>query len=90
MLLGPNGGGKTTLLKTLLGLLKPKDGEVRLGDKPLGDYSIGERARVIAYVPQVHIGSVHCRNGGSDGPYSVWQPVQPTKCSRSRCDPFDS
>ncbi|MGC1825824.1 MAG: ABC transporter ATP-binding protein, partial [Pseudolabrys sp.] len=54
-LLGPNGGGKTTLLKTLLGLLKPKAGEVRLGDKPLDSYSIRERARVIAYVPQVHI-----------------------------------
>jgi len=54
-LLGPNGGGKTTLLKTLLGLLKPKAGEVRLGEKPLDTYSTRERARVIAYVPQVHI-----------------------------------
>ena len=54
-LLGPNGGGKTTLLKTLLGLLTPKVGEVRLGDKPLDNYSIRERARVVAYVPQVHI-----------------------------------
>ena len=56
-LLGPNGGGKTTLLKTLLGLLKPKAGEVRLGDKPLDEYTVRERARVIAYVPQVHIGT---------------------------------
>ena len=54
-LLGPNGGGKTTLLKTLLGLIKPKAGEVRLGGKPLDNYSIRERARVVAYVPQVHI-----------------------------------
>src|SRR4029077_6479705 len=38
-------------------LLKPKSGEVRLGDKPLVDYSIRDRARVIAYVPQVHIGT---------------------------------
>jgi iron complex transport system ATP-binding protein len=56
-LLGPNGGGKTTLLKTLLGLIKAKAGEVRLADKPLAGYSIRERARVLAYVPQVHIGT---------------------------------
>ena len=56
-LLGPNGGGKTTLLKTLLGLLKPQGGEVRLNDQPLNAMSIGERARSVAYVPQVHVGT---------------------------------
>jgi iron complex transport system ATP-binding protein len=54
-LLGPNGGGKTTLLKTLLGLLKTIGGEVRVDGKPLDDFSVRERARVVAYVPQVHI-----------------------------------
>ena len=54
-LLGPNGGGKTTLLKTLLGLLTPRSGEVRLNDRPLPDYSSRARARLIAYVPQSHI-----------------------------------
>ena len=54
-LLGPNGGGKTTLLKTLLGLLAPQSGEVRLGDRPLAGYSSRERARLLAYVPQSHV-----------------------------------
>ena len=34
-LLGPNGGGKTTLLKTLLGILGPQAGEVAIGGRAL-------------------------------------------------------
>src|ERR1700719_4108465 len=54
-LLGPNGGGKTTLLKTLLGILEPRAGEVVIGGRSLDAISVRERARLIAYVPQVHM-----------------------------------
>jgi iron complex transport system ATP-binding protein len=56
-LLGPNGGGKTTLLKTLLGLVPPLGGEVRLAGRPLGALGVRERATLVAYVPQVHAGT---------------------------------
>ncbi|MFM8751557.1 ABC transporter ATP-binding protein [Rhabdaerophilum sp.] len=56
-LLGPNGGGKTTLLKTLIGLLKPQGGHVFLEGKPLTDFPVTERARRIGYVPQAHAGA---------------------------------
>ena len=86
-LLGPNGGGKTTLLKTLLGLLKPKAGEVLLGGKPLDNYSIRERARVVAYVPQVHISTFAftVETGRADGPHRTRQPVQSTERTGPRC-----
>ena len=46
-LLGPNGGGKTTLLKTLLGILPPLEGEALIEGRSLSAYSIRERARRI-------------------------------------------
>ena len=46
-LIGPNGGGKTTLLKVILGLLEPKKGSIKvMGDSPQ------QARRQIGYVPQ--------------------------------------
>ena len=53
-LLGPNGCGKTTLFRTLLGLLPALSGAVLLGGKPISAQSRAEIARRIAYVPQAH------------------------------------
>ncbi|MFA5629512.1 MAG: ABC transporter ATP-binding protein [Dehalococcoidales bacterium] len=60
-IIGPNGGGKTTLLKTMLGLLKPQRGKVTvLGKTP------SESRSEIGYVPQKS-------SFDKNFPISVWQ-----------------
>lgn len=49
---GSNGVGKTTLLKSLSGILKPKSGTIFLNKKPISHYSLRERARTLAYLSQ--------------------------------------
>ena len=52
--LGPNGVGKSTLFRCLLGFLKPVSGEILVDGKELGAYSRRELAKKIAYIPQSH------------------------------------
>ena len=50
--LGPNGCGKTTLLKLMSGVLKPRAGDVLLEGEPIGHITRRQLARRIAVVPQ--------------------------------------
>jgi urea transport system ATP-binding protein len=52
-LLGRNGVGKTTLLKTLMGLVKPKSGSITLAGRDITTLPPHERVKAgIGYVPQ--------------------------------------
>ncbi len=61
--IGPNGGGKTTLLKLILGLIKPDSGTIRVFGK-----SPKEGRRSIGYMPQMF-------NFDFDFPISVMEVV---------------
>lgn len=50
--LGPNGSGKTSLMRHILRLLNTKQGQVMLREKGVNSYSRKELAREIALVPQ--------------------------------------
>lgn len=52
-LIGPNGCGKTTLLKTACGLLPLRSGEIRFGGRSIRDFPRKEFARLAAVLPQV-------------------------------------
>lgn len=51
-LFGPNGSGKTTMLKTMAGIFSPASGSVFLGETELHRLTPKERACLTAYVPQ--------------------------------------
>lgn len=53
-LLGPNGSGKTTILKCLNGLLKPYFGEIYIEDSNIRHLKNREIAKLISVVPQEH------------------------------------
>ncbi len=42
---GPNGGGKTTLAKAIMGLVEPDDGKIYLDDTDITDFSVTDRAK---------------------------------------------
>ncbi len=63
-MIGPNGGGKTTLLKVILGLIKPNKGEVKV----MGESAQAGR-RHIGYVPQSQVDDMSF-------PVSVWEVVR--------------
>ena len=62
-LVGPNGGGKTTLLKLILGLYKAQSGRISVFGKP-----VKKQRKLFGYVPQF-------ANFNSDFPISVQDTV---------------
>lgn len=51
-ILGPNGCGKTTLLKNICGILEPERGSILFDGLEANSISMIERARIVGYVPQ--------------------------------------
>ena len=55
--LGPNGTGKTTLIKCINGLHKVNEGEVYLNGTSIQNLSFRDISRTVGYIPQGHVPS---------------------------------
>lgn len=51
-ILGPNGSGKTSLIRHILRFLETQSGDIRLEDKSLAEYSRKKLATHLSFVPQ--------------------------------------
>lgn len=53
-LMGPNGGGKTTFFKCIMGFLKPDSGSIIISGINYKEITTSKMAKLISYVPQEH------------------------------------
>lgn len=51
-LVGRNGAGKSTLLKCIVGLARPKSGDIRIAGRSINGRSVADICREVAYLPQ--------------------------------------
>ncbi|HLP22386.1 MAG TPA: ABC transporter ATP-binding protein [Chitinophagales bacterium] len=75
-LLGVNGIGKSTLLRTLSGLQKSVSGDITIGEKNLNDLPVQERARLISIVltERIFVDNIRVKEFVALGrmPYTNW------------------
>jgi zinc transport system ATP-binding protein len=80
-LIGPNGGGKTTLLKVALGLLEPSRGEVRLFGKRRQEGcswgpAVGYTPQHHLYLPRFPVSVRQVVQMGRYGKVGLWRPLR--------------
>ncbi len=82
-IVGPSGCGKTTLVKVLLGLLQPTEGEVRVNGRSLADWDAAQyRARIGAVMQddQLFVGTIEDNISFFDAEHD---PARARECART-------
>ena len=86
-LIGPNGGGKSTILKLIMGFLEPKEGEISLfGLKPsLGSSCIGYVPQALQFDRQFPISALEVVLEGCLSPNRFWPRYRASDREKALC-----
>ena len=83
---GPNGCGKTTLMKLILGILSPQKGRVYIDGRNVAEMSFAETGRKIGYVMQDSSRQLFCTSAADEIEYGLKNMKLPPDEIRKRCD----
>ena len=79
-LLGPNGSGKTTIIRGLMGDKPCTSGNITIEDRDVRDISLSDMARLVSYVPQYFGGTKYSTvmevSLAGRSPYFDWKPTE--------------
>lgn len=78
--LGPNGSGKTTMIRAMMGDKPCDSGTISIDGRDVADISLQEMSRVVSYVPQYFAGLAHSTvmevSLAGRAPYYSWKPSE--------------
>lgn len=85
-IMGPNGCGKTTLTKLMVGILSPTSGEIRLEGRSLKEYTLAQVGRRIGYVFQNPNHQLFCSTVAEEIGFSLTHLGEEPEVVRERVD----
>lgn len=87
-IMGPNGCGKTTLTKLMMGIISPTSGEITLAGRPLQEYTLAQIGRHLGYVFQNPNHQLFCSTVAEEIGFGLTNRGEDSEVIKERVDFF--